>query len=625
MKLPCSNQQGFAPIALVMLLLFGIAAGVILVQQGTNLIPQAAEPGDWDWPFRCDQVDVDNATTQSAANYASACPTEQYPKFNHCDTDLKSDPNDKPIQNSTSRASCASFTQNFNVTFYCRWNTKCSTGPAPAVPLAQQRSSCTEDQNTSCGKEGTGVSCKSTSNKPYCLDSKGFLCFGDSLHSVNNLVTPVKNCQSSSSKCGFDKNAARYDCISQPVYDAWRASLTTPAAAAPAAQLAPALPEVPVTKCNLSCPSPSLGCFKIEGKERCVFPGANDLSCPPSETAWCKAPTDVRDGCEVARAIIVDGQTKNDVKFTRCTASKTGAGAPATDTTPKGTAPIAPSVQSGTPTAATAPKTCKDAAGTERAQGKYYKCDNKACTGGTVGVPFICNPTGDWTTPNMAGECIPETSCTASFTGISTAATTTGTSTTASSNANIPCSDANQMINGIPCYKIGVFDDATREQIEKNARIASNNYKIYEQVLKELGSLMDANAKTKADQALKSAQTAAACISGTSTTATNTTATSTSTHTTTSSGYPTSKECESTCNLNIKACLVSKVDNKFYCIDPQTTYNKNYFCVHDYGVTYLTRPSWNQCPADYPTCDSYGQCKNSSNQLHPGTINPIRR
>lgn len=64
----------------------------------------------------------------------------------------------------------------------------------------------------------------------------------------------------------------------------------------------------------------------------------------------------------------------------------------------------------------------------------------------------------------------------------------------------------------IPCYKIGVFDDKTASEIEKNAKIASENYKIYAKVLEELEREMDTAARNKAKEALTQAQTAAACI-----------------------------------------------------------------------------------------------------------------
>lgn len=70
-SLPAPSQKGFAPIALVVLLLFGIAAGTLLIKNGVNFLPKAANNA----LVICTRNQIDQDTTDSCPAYI----------FDHCD------------------------------------------------------------------------------------------------------------------------------------------------------------------------------------------------------------------------------------------------------------------------------------------------------------------------------------------------------------------------------------------------------------------------------------------------------------------------------------------------------------------------------------------------------------
>ncbi len=98
----------------------------------------------------------------------------------------------------------------------------------------------------------------------------------------------------------------------------------------------------------------------------------------------------------------------------------------------------------------------------------------------------------------------------------------------------------------------------------------------------------------------------------------DTSLTSNSTSSPSNSSLPRCYESNFTCSLSTGACNLSRIDDNLYCTI-KGVFNKDFYCNKLSPDSEYSH----SCPGNYPTCDSCGQCRNSSNQIYPGTPNAI--
>lgn len=560
------NQSGFAPIALVVLLLFGVAAGVILVQNGVNFLPKAAGPGDWDWPFICSPTDIG---TQDGSDCK---PENQIKILSHCNgTEIDPD-------------KCLEYYTNGGRDYYCKWNTACSTSLTAAQPASTSYS--TLKSTISALPNDVGVSIRLPSGETITKNSKKPLpsysviklwiaayfiengLYDENKSEIDNMLIRSNNNATNSL---IDKSGG-VNAINS--YIAGKGYSNT--------QLRRKMEVIPTSPSNDNLTSANdayMFIKRLNDVDINVSTGIKDIlgrrTTSKSDIFMPNPPQVLSEGSGFYGKSGILGEGRNDVgSFLNSKGERVY---------------FALLFPSGGPTSAN----------------KITEIERLLYEAGVPAVaPAAAKP--------AAAPAQPATQRQAA------GAPAAGTNTAPGLNTAATSADCGYEYNGtrIPCYRIGVFDDKTRAQIVENAKIASQNYILYEKVLSEIGGLMDAAAKKKAEEALQNAKNAAACINGASTTPATTTATTTTSTSSISSLVP----CEgagSTCSLTTKTCHLTRIDYKWYCVD-KGVFNKDFYCGD------ISEEFSNKCPSSYPTCDKYGQCRNSANAILPGTPNQIQ-
>lgn len=298
------SQKGFAVIPLIILMLFGIAAGTLLIQNNTSFLPKAAEPTEG--YFDCLFKDLGTGPANSCKKIT----------LHHCDQIRNSDgvvTDSLVVTNDLKKQLCIQGANNpgegTTVKMYCYWDppicplTECNLAKVrlPGETEAQRRDVILRPT------DGAREYCD-TNNNMY-----EYTCGAD------GKITPV----------------AKPDKKNECQTPAQVAPAAAPAAQ-PASQSAPETkdqcPQPAIDKCKKDHPK-STGCYIIDTRTRCIFPPEKDANyCTQGDIDHCRTPDDFREGCETKEATIVktDG-SKEPVKYTKCTPAKTGsaAGAPA--------------------------------------------------------------------------------------------------------------------------------------------------------------------------------------------------------------------------------------------------------------------------------------------------------
>lgn len=363
------------------------------------------------------------------------------------------------------------------------------------LPKAQQSTSeCTSGEVENCTLEGAN-GCKISGGFHYCYDLDGQACIGNKLYAANTQAPTI--CTGDTRNCGLvgftnSPKPAKYACINDANYNLWKSFVANRFSEAGKAVPGGCKPEDYNSKCGGKG-----GCYQnSSGNPVCLLEGT---TCTSTQQQSCKD-TYGLENCKIVggevRCIYPPNQPCNK-----------------NETCPSGS-------------------TCQVVERTYKGSKYRYsectaKCNDgwwnycaivyeKGCNTDSQGVP-ICEGTmaPRSVAQKAASAPAPGTGAPAAPAGgagapavnkVGTPATTTGGAATSA--------DCGYEYNGtkIPCYRIGVFDDKTRQQIEQNVKIASQNYILYEKVLSEIGGLMDAAAKKKAGEALQNAKNAAACI-----------------------------------------------------------------------------------------------------------------
>lgn len=611
-------QAGFAPIALVILLLFGIAAGTLLVQKGVNFLPKAQQSTG------CTPENKDYCESKGCE-----CITAFGPDSDR-KTELCTDPSvfrgfkggdsDKTMADNNISGSSKVLGEKTKTLAKLDCDLEVVQIITPGSGKAGTDCSIPDNVNR-CTRIGTVCQKSKPTGSEYCVDNTNNACINGNIvpFSGGNFTAFTQSCPNG---CSFNSSSKKYEC-----------------------NQAPATGYTETDTCSIEEKSKCVseggsGCRVTNNRHYCISSKDND-ACLSNKVLFtrdlARSEKTCREACGfdmVNKYYTCLSQSaydawRKDVAARAAPAAGTGPEIQAKDCDPE-TAKKCPSNNIG----------CYEIEGRPRCV--FPAANSLDCTDGEK--RFCKNPPDPRDDCEVAQAVIvkDQTKTPIKFTRCTAAKGTTATTpTTPSSKGTAPIAptvqsgtssqtstttptgatsaDCGYEYNGtrIPCYKIGVFDDKISTIIEEQARIASANYKIYEQVLRELGGLMDAGAKTKADAALKTAQNAAACMNGTG--ATNTTA-NTTVNTTTTTATSTLTPCGgsgSTCPLSTKACHLSRIDSKWYCVD-KGVFNKDFYCGD------ISEEFSNRCPSSYPTCDKYGQCRNSANVILPGTPKQIQ-
>ena len=321
LKLSPKPQKGFAPIALVVFLLFGIAAGTILIQNGVNFSPKASETF-----FDCLPSEV-------GSNNGSACPTVQTKTFAYCLN--KEDPSNTLISNKIACDSAKNIAPD-KFRYVCSWN------PTNCPYTSHCNPACTAYQNcqwSSKSNEQSVCTGCSTRTAEQCSAS-GFDCANFGTHETCVLKTPTPpplecapesksieygNCQtnngmkcwndykrSSQTKCLWSAKIndgsspfqayqnKSYHCAPDPSCDNTSVNPAPPAAGQPAS----GKPGIKSETCNAT----QLAKANCSSKDLCVVDYADRASCkypnnPPDGTACNEAHTKFCSSCRLINGL----------------------------------------------------------------------------------------------------------------------------------------------------------------------------------------------------------------------------------------------------------------------------------------------------------------------------------
>lgn len=455
------SQSGFAPIALVVLLLFGIAAGTLLVQQGTNLLPHAEEPGS---VYVCGEKRVDNETTQEwARTFAKNRATFEIGKQKGCTS------NNCPGTLEVFYSSEKFDEQSKSYKVFCKLSDTCKPNPdckgtntietglfecidtadnvfinpnAKRIGLSQLPGGCT----TSAGKKGAKFAtyAKNENGRTYCnwgecipLDSSG------AAQGQTTGKATVQDC----------KEAQKTFCTAEAAKPANTTFITAQ-------------------------------CYIVDGtdvaKSKCMYKAD---SCNKTDSDFCGSK-----GCK----IIIRDSNAGQIKYSVCGDGVTlPPGGAANPVGGRGTSP------GGTIATCTNTKLCNYSESAD-------KCFSGVCKAGSENdCGFNRNCIAD-----PAGLCTKPVDCKTAGTSGYSSSSATGTNPAVSTTCGVDDKGLQ-----IPCYKIGVFDETTLQATIADARIASANYALYRKIIDDLQKFVDtsqAAAKTAAAQ-----RQADACINNT--------------------------------------------------------------------------------------------------------------
>lgn len=281
------NQLGFAPIALVILLLFGIAAGTLLVQNGVNFLPKAQTSSQ-----ECSENIVN--TVQPCNKFGNTHPYKNCSvDFAYCN--ISSAYSTTGTVTSNDLAACKR--SPLSKKFFC--NITAEPGSCILIGIKDPDT----NQDSRLKENETWIGCDTQKNRVL------YLCKGNDELSVDIKESNSKECQSA------------------------------PVAAAPAAGIPEAIGCKNEKDINTCKDQKSIGCYEIGGKPRCVF---DQISCTDKETAYCQGGEDKRLGCEVKNVIIKGVNDGKPLQHTQCTEAKLGTGAPARPAAPAPAQPAQP-------------------------------------------------------------------------------------------------------------------------------------------------------------------------------------------------------------------------------------------------------------------------------------------
>lgn len=251
-----NSQRGVSQVLVLVLLVTGIGLGTYLVQQRTNLLPRAAAPGDWNWPFKCDFPDslgTGPFPSKIKEKYGSACPLDQYISFSHCQLN-SSGTNIDEFERCSTVYKDPSLRSDY--TFYCKWSNQCS-------PPYLLKAKCTAEDFKYCSEQ-YGLNDCAIDSKSGNLAKGGRKC--KYAENQSGCREHDKNKCSANQICVIDQDRFGTGCIQQPA--------TQPAAR-------PATPAEVKTDNNFQC---AVGRFeavnKIErhgGAVVCPAPGKPGL------------------------------------------------------------------------------------------------------------------------------------------------------------------------------------------------------------------------------------------------------------------------------------------------------------------------------------------------------------
>lgn len=445
-------QRGFISQALmVFLLVAGIGLGTYLVQQRTNLLPKAAEPGDWNWPFSCPILPSKNGTgaekRSDARLYRSKCPYDQEVILSHCQAKTTGSNLGDPsacerVYNSDAR-------EQWN--FYCNWSNQC---PADQTTGSDSTSKYCGDNNEVYSRSSSGISILEKN-----CNVGGLICMNDGIAGTDCYQTNSdKVCQNVYGTSSKKITVSGINYCSPPYNNATEQQ--APATTIRLGISDKTCDDIQIKSCTDEPGQPKGGCvIDAAGGSWCSYEAAregdicnNDKNNPTSGF-----------NCGTTECRVVDG-------LPRCRQESCSQ----VDNNYCG-------------------RTADCSVGTRTIEGKefsYTFCKSKT-TGAVApvrpGAPPITNinaPSGN--NPNSIGD-------------------------TSTSNPNAGCG---KDVNGvdIPCYAIGSFDAATVNNTKAAAGIAAANYKTYSEVLGRIsGYIGDLKTKVDAKNAAGLAE-ATACV-----------------------------------------------------------------------------------------------------------------
>ncbi len=458
-KGPACRQAGFAPIPVLVLLLFGIAAGVLLIQNGVNFLPRADDASN---PTNSFDTYCNGASVRFKANNGF--------KENCADYGA-----DYVCVEAAGQASCINSPTNLNQT-HCGGGNEirnqngqivenCSQGSnfgKICINISSSEARCAPPRNLDdCAGYGVNTSINintglcTLTNVPqintmtntcegeptsFCKShGANYECFGGSGGPFNDGCVVKANqtsCEEFNSDdlnwCNKKHSQTNLEC---------RGGYTGPYADGCSPKGQSAASATDTQQCSDECAGNTLGCYVIEKKARCTYTTAK---CTQVETSWCRGDndptdTDKREGCEIGETSVIKNGAAVAVQYTRCTAAKlavTNSGSRSTGASTN----KAPSAQS----------TGGEAPASQSAPGK-------SSSSGTCGV------------------------------------------------------DSNGL--NIPCYAIGVFTPEDLAATEADAKIALTRYDEFNQILSNVKGKINSEIEAKAKEKLEAAKAKAnACI-----------------------------------------------------------------------------------------------------------------